>query len=159
MPRSDHKLIFVISQPRSAPRCSRESSGATRTSTVLENPGLCCTLSMRFARAGIGPSTTRPSCGVLNAMARGVIPIVSHECAVDVGAAGIVLSDCRIPTIQEAVWGLSSTAGEVLQRRSEAVQDYIRVHHSPAGFAAAVSVAISTILGRSHHTSRVNGGY
>jgi len=78
----------------------------------------------------------------LVAMAKGLIPIISNRCAVDVDGSGIVLPDCRIETIRKTVRKISNLPDDELARRSHRARDIVRVRHTRDQFKQAMSEAL-----------------
>jgi glycosyltransferase involved in cell wall biosynthesis len=71
---------------------------------------------------------------VVNAMATGLIPIVSREAGLDVEASGFTLRDCRIETIAETVQAVSGLPAEQLVARSAGILKISHARYSQARF-------------------------
>jgi hypothetical protein len=80
----------------------------------------------------IFPSCAEIMCGgVLNAMARGLVPLVSAESTVDVGAAGLVLSSISVEAVYTAMaWADNLSPGDLEERAREAYNIAISKHET-----------------------------
>ena len=72
---------------------------------------------------------------VLLTMHAGLIPIVSKETGVGTGEFGIMLKDCSIETVRDAVRSLAVEPAEQLKRRANATWEYVRSRHTRENFA------------------------
>ncbi len=85
----------------------------------------------------------------LISMAKGIIPIISSKCAVDVDGAGVVLPDCSIQTICSTVRDFAALSEAELEQRSCRAREIVRTRHTRDGFRAAMSDVLGTILEQS----------
>ena len=88
-------------------------------------------------RFSLLPSCAEGSVGsALNAMATGLIPVLSQECGVDVEDAGFLLPDCRMDTIREHIEKLSSLTSAEIQLRRERLRVLVESRYSERAFLA-----------------------
>ncbi|MEO8324215.1 MAG: glycosyltransferase [Nitrospirota bacterium] len=82
------------------------------------------------------PSCSETNAGsVLTCLHAGLIPIISYESGVDVGKdAGIVLDDCSIEAIQEAVRQMATASTQELKQRSRIAWEFARANHTMENF-------------------------
>ncbi len=96
----------------------------------------------------IYPSCSEGQCGsVVTCMHAGLIPLVSYETGLDVGGnIGLLLSDCSLVQIQQAVRILAAQPSADLQQRARRAWEYARAHHTRGNFAAAYRSAVEQII-------------
>jgi glycosyltransferase involved in cell wall biosynthesis len=95
----------------------------------------------------IMPSCSEGSPGsIVEAMAQGLIPIVSEAAHIDVGDAGIDLSDVSVSAISEAAISIATESDKSLRKRSEAAKRIIADRHAPGVFRAELRKAIESAV-------------
>lgn len=93
-----------------------------------------------------------PSCsegtGNVNviAMARGLMPVISDTCALDIDESGIILPDCRIDTIRNTVRRIAELPHDRLKFHSSEARRIIRQRHTRERFTRAMRHALHSIL-------------
>lgn len=82
------------------------------------------------------PSCSETNAGsVLTCLHAGLIPIISYESGVDMGKdAGIVLDECSVEAIQEAVRQLATASTQELKQRSRKAWEFARANHTMENF-------------------------
>lgn len=97
--------------------------------------------------AMIYPSCAEGQCGgVITCMHAGVIPVISYESGVDVHDFGMILPDCSIQEIQNAVRRISGLPGKHLEQMARAAWGYARANHTKEKFALEYRKVIERIL-------------
>lgn len=103
-----------------------------------------------IARSCIG--LAYPTCSeggggsAITCMHAGMIPILSREASVDVGAAGVILPDDAIGSLQAAVQALSSAPAEELRRRVRETVAQANEWHTRERFAHAFDEFVGEVL-------------
>jgi len=93
-----------------------------------------------------------PSCAeggggsVINCMHAGLIPIVSYESSVDVGAFGWILDDSTAAEIKKAVKHVANLPTEELQRMSLSSWEFVNANHTRETFAHEFRCVIEKII-------------
>jgi hypothetical protein len=95
------------------------------------------------------------SAGVVTCLHAGLVPIISYESGVDVDPWGVVLRDCSIESIKQAVRTVSGLPANDLKTRTRLAWEYARANHTKEKFAEAYSNAISEILAAERRKERV----
>lgn len=96
-------------------------------------------------------ATVFPSCAeggggaVINCMHAGLIPIASREASVDLRSFGILLPDCSIGEIKNAVIRLATMQPDELKAKSRQSWEFARSRHTRERFAAEYKTAVETI--------------
>ncbi|MCA9422567.1 MAG: glycosyltransferase [Nitrospira sp.] len=82
------------------------------------------------------PSCSEGSAGaVITCLHAGLIPIISHESGVDISNdAGVVLADCSIEAIREAVRQIATASPQELKRRARTAWEFARANHTMENF-------------------------
>jgi glycosyltransferase involved in cell wall biosynthesis len=104
--------------------------------------------------AMIYPSCAEGQCGgVITCMHTGVIPVISYESGVDVHDFGMILPDCSIQEIENAVQRISNLPGKQLEQMARSAWEYARANHTKQKFAQEYRKVIEHILasGASKH--------
>ncbi len=97
--------------------------------------------------AMIYPSCAEGQCGgVITCMHAGLIPVISYESGVDVYDFGMILPDCSIQEIENAIQRISSLSGKHLEQMARGAWEYARANHTKEKFAQAYREAIEHIL-------------
>jgi glycosyltransferase involved in cell wall biosynthesis len=97
--------------------------------------------------AMIYPSCAEGQCGgVITCMHAGLIPVISYESGVDVHDFGMILPDCSIQEIENAIQRISSLPGKHLEQMARGAWEYARVNHTKEKFAQEYRRAIEHIL-------------
>jgi glycosyltransferase involved in cell wall biosynthesis len=95
----------------------------------------------------IYPSCAEGQCGgVVTCMHMGVIPVISYESGVDVHDFGMILPDCSIQEIQNAIQRISSLPGKYLEQMARGAWEYARANHTKEKFAQEYRKIIDHIL-------------
>ena len=103
------------------------------------------------------PSCSEGQAGtVTTAMHAGLIPVVSYESGVDVEDCGVLLKDCSIRTIQEAVQEVSHSPAGRLQHMARKAWEYARANHTREHFAEAYKNIVLTIMGKTEKVEAEN---
>lgn len=94
------------------------------------------------------PSCSEGSAGaVITCLHAGLIPIISHESGVDVGKdVGVLLDDCSIEAIQEAVRHIANASTEELQQRSRIAWEFARANHTMENFENQYGKMVEKII-------------
>ena len=94
------------------------------------------------------PSCSESSAGsVLTCLHAGLIPIISYESGVDIGKdIGIVLHDCSIEGIQEAVHRIAALSVQGLRQMSRKSWQFAQRNHTMENFAKKYRVVIEEML-------------
>jgi glycosyltransferase involved in cell wall biosynthesis len=94
------------------------------------------------------PSCSEGSAGaVLVGLHAGLIPIISYESGVDVGKdVGVVLDDCSIEAIQEAVRQIATCSIQELKQRSRKAWEFARANHTMENFENQYGEMVEKIL-------------
>jgi glycosyltransferase involved in cell wall biosynthesis len=101
----------------------------------------------RRSVAMIYPSCAEGQCGgVVTCMHAGLIPVISYESGVDVHDFGMILHDCSIQEIQNAVRRVSNFPAKELEQMARAAWEYARANHSREKFALEYRKAVEHIL-------------
>lgn len=94
-----------------------------------------------------------PSCSeggggsVLTCMHAGLIPVVSRESSVDLAADyGVLLPDCRVETLKEAVRQVAARPADELRAAAQAAWQFARRHHTRDTFAEAYRDFVAGIV-------------
>ena len=102
-----------------------------------------------------------PSCseggggGVITCLHTGLIPLVSYETSIDVDDdMGIVLSDCSVDTIQQAVKKIASTPAPKLRSMARHSWEYARANHTRESFATIYRETVELITKGMREPSR-----
>ena len=86
---------------------------------------------------------------VVTCLHAGLIPIISYECGVDIpSGAGMVLADCSVATIQEAVESLAQRPTADLQQMARANWEYARATYTREKYAEAYRAIVQHLLQR-----------
>jgi len=102
-----------------------------------------------------------PSCsegqsgGVVTCLHAGLVPVISYESGVDVDGWGVVLRNCSVESIREAVKTVSGLPANDLKTRTRLGWEYARANHTKEKFAEAYSNAISEIVAAESRKERV----
>lgn len=95
----------------------------------------------------IFPSCSEGSPGsVVECMMQGVIPIVSTDAHIDIGASGVEIGSPTIDSIRDAIVDISSRPEEMLKKQSENAKKIAHSTHSPSRFEKQLSFAVKSIL-------------
>ena len=96
----------------------------------------------------IYPSCSEGCAGsVVTCMHAGIIPIASYESGVDIyDECGLILHDCSIETIKNAVRMISALPAEKLQQMSHNAWEYARAHYTRERFDDEYKKAIVKIM-------------
>jgi glycosyltransferase involved in cell wall biosynthesis len=104
----------------------------------------------------IYPSCAEGQCGgVVTCMHMGVIPVISYESGVDAHDFGMILPDCSIQEIQNAVQRISSLPGKHLEQMARGAWEYARENHTKEKFAQEYRKVIENILAQRTPTQKV----
>ena len=94
------------------------------------------------------PSCSEAMAGsVLTAMSAGIIPVCSRECGFDEDDV-MILKDCRIETIREAVLQCAAMPDGEIQKRRQHVRNLIKTKYSREQFTDKISRSIDSVLER-----------
>jgi glycosyltransferase involved in cell wall biosynthesis len=97
--------------------------------------------------AMIYPSCAEGQCGgVITCMHAGVIPVISYESGVDVHDFGMILPDCSIEQIQNAVRSVSSLPAKQLKQMARGAWEYARANHTKEKFVQEYGNVVERIL-------------
>jgi glycosyltransferase involved in cell wall biosynthesis len=97
--------------------------------------------------AMIYPSCAEGQCGgVITCMHAGVIPVISYQSGVDVHDFGMILPDCSIQEIQNAIQHISNLPGKQLEQMARGAWEYARANHTKQKFAQEYRKVIEHIL-------------
>lgn len=100
------------------------------------------------------PSCSEGQAGsVVNCMQAGLIPIVSYESGIDVGDFGVMLRECSVAAVKEAVQEISHHPAASLGERSRRTWEYARRHHTREQFSEHYRATIRRIM-EQHGSSR-----
>lgn len=83
---------------------------------------------------------------VIGGMHAGLIPIISYESGVDVDGCGVVLPNCSVDEIKQAVRSVAGFPGTTLQRMSRCAWDLARSHHTRERWTEVYRSAIDRIF-------------
>ncbi len=83
---------------------------------------------------------------VVTCIHAGLIPVVSYETAVDVRDFGLILKDCSIEEIQNAIRTVSGLSALELKMMAMTAWQYARAHHTRERFAEEYRKAVEAIL-------------
>jgi glycosyltransferase involved in cell wall biosynthesis len=101
----------------------------------------------RNSIAMIYPSCAEGQCGgVVTCMHAGLIPVLSYESGVDVHDFGMILPDCSIQEIQNAVRRVSTFPARQLEQMARGAWEYARTNHTKEKFAQEYRKAVEHIL-------------
>lgn len=95
-----------------------------------------------------------PSCSeagaaaVIETMAAGVIPVVTHEASIDVENFGILLQDASIESIIRQVREIAAMPGEELCRRAQKAWEAAHWNHTPEKFERTYRETMEMILAK-----------
>lgn len=94
------------------------------------------------------PSCSETNAGsVLTCLHAGLIPIISYESGVDMGKdAGIVLDDCSVEAIREAVRQMATASTQELKQRSRKAWEFARANHTMENFQNQYRKIVEKIL-------------
>jgi glycosyltransferase involved in cell wall biosynthesis len=93
------------------------------------------------------PSCSEGQCGsVITCLHAGLVPIVSYESGVDVHDFGVVLRDCSIEEIRNAIRRISDLPAQELRQMARKAWEFARANHTRETFANEYRKAISAIL-------------
>jgi glycosyltransferase involved in cell wall biosynthesis len=84
--------------------------------------------------------------GVVASMHAGLIPLISYESGVDVHDFGMILPDCSIDGIQNAVRRLSDLPAGQLAQMARQAWEYARANHSREKFSQEYKRVIEDVL-------------
>ena len=117
----------------------------------------------RNSVAMIYPSCAEGQCGgVVTCMHAGLIPVISYESGVDVHDFGMILPDCSIQEIQNAVRRVSNLPASQLEQMARGAWEYARANHTREKFAQeyrkAVEHILATAAGGAAGAERLAGG-
>jgi glycosyltransferase involved in cell wall biosynthesis len=84
--------------------------------------------------------------GVVTCMHAGLIPVISYESGVDVHDFGMILPDCSIQEIQNAVRRVSNFPAKQLEQMARGAWEYARANHSRENFAQKYRKVVEQIL-------------
>lgn len=124
----------------SAPNIEAVGSVDVRSRRYAEIARRCVALVLPSAAEGQADE-------VVAGMGAGLIPIVSRESGVDVDDGGVILDDCSVATVQEAVRELSSRPAEHLLEMAMTAWTLARARHAPAVVRARYRDLLAGILG------------
>ena len=79
-------------------------------------------------------------------MHAGIIPIVSYESSVDVGDFGVILDNCSISEIKNAIRKVSTLPVEEVKLMSRKAWEFARTNHTRERFAAEYRKTIEKII-------------
>jgi glycosyltransferase involved in cell wall biosynthesis len=92
-------------------------------------------------------SCAEVQCGsVVTCLHAGLIPVISYEADVDVHEFGLILKDCSIQEIQNAIRTVSSRRNQELRAMAMKAWKYARAHHTQERFAVKYRQVIEAIL-------------
>jgi len=96
----------------------------------------------------IYPSCSEGQCGgVVTCLHAGLIPIVSYESGVDIDSGfGVVLKNCSIEKIKNAIRGVSSLPTQQLKQMARKSWEFARANHTREIFAKEYSKSVSEII-------------
>lgn len=102
----------------------------------------------------IYPSCSEGQAGaVISCLHGGLIPIISYESGVDVHDFGMILKDCSVEKIKEALVDISSRPDLELLEMSRGAWEYARVNHTRENFAKVYRQNILDI--QKHHQAKI----
>jgi hypothetical protein len=79
-------------------------------------------------------------------MHAGLVPIVSYESRVDVHDFGVILRDCSIEEIRNAIRRISDLPTQELKQMARKTWEFARANHTGETFANEYRKVISTIM-------------
>ncbi len=95
----------------------------------------------------IYPSSSEGQCGsVVNCLHAGLIPIISYQSGLDVNGFGMILKDCSIDVIKDAVHNISNLPSEELWRMALKTWEFARANHTRKRFAEEYRKVIEHII-------------
>lgn len=95
----------------------------------------------------IYPSCSEGQSGaVVTCLQAGLIPIISYQSGVDVDDFGVILPECSVQEVRNAVRMVSALPVEELRRMVRKAWEYARVNHSRENYAKEFRRVISHIL-------------
>lgn len=95
-----------------------------------------------------------PSCSeagaaaVIETMAGGVIPLVTHEASIDVENFGVLLQDASVETIVRQVREIAAMPADELVRRAQKAWEAAHCNHTPERFERAYRETMEMILAK-----------
>ena len=94
------------------------------------------------------PSCSEGSAGaVLSCLHAGLIPIISYESGVDVSKDfGVILNDCSIQEIKEAVHRIAKLSAHELKQRSQKAWEFARANHTIENFEKEYRMIVKELL-------------
>jgi len=94
------------------------------------------------------PSCSEGSAGaVITCLHAGLIPIISYESGVDVGNdIGVILNNCAIQEIKEAVCRIANFSNQELKQRSRKAWEYARANHTMENFEKQYRKMVEKII-------------
>jgi glycosyltransferase involved in cell wall biosynthesis len=102
----------------------------------------------RNSAAMIYPSCAEGQCGgVITCLHAGLIPVISYESGVDVHNFGMILPNCSIQEIQNAVRHVSHLPAKRLAQMAREAWEYARANHTHQKFAQEYRKVIEHVLG------------
>jgi glycosyltransferase involved in cell wall biosynthesis len=114
----------------------------------------------RTSVAMIYPSCAEGQCGgVVTCMHAGLIPVISYESGVDVHDFGMILPDCSIEEIQNAVRRVSALPASQLEQMARGAWEYARANHTREKFAQEYRKAVEHILATAAGGRRAPNGW
>ncbi len=88
---------------------------------------------------------------VIVCMHAGLIPVTNYESSAETADFGVVLKDCSINTIKDAVRTVSSLPKEELELRARKAWEYARANHTRKKFATEYKNTIEKIIALESH--------
>lgn len=94
-----------------------------------------------------------PSCSeggggsVVTCLHTGLIPVVTRESSIDVGDFGLLLKNCSVETIREAVESIANQPAAELRNRSRMAWEYARSFHTRENYTKTYREFVTDVLG------------
>ena len=94
------------------------------------------------------PSCSEGSAGaILSCLHAGLIPIISYESGVDVSKDfGVILKDCSIQEIKEAVHRIANLSAHELKQGSQKAWEFARANHTIENFEKEYRIMVEKLL-------------
>jgi len=98
------------------------------------------------------PSCSEGSAGsVKSCMHAGLIPIISYESGVDIGKdIGVILNDCSISEVKEAVHGIARLSAHDLKQMSRKAWELARANHTMESFENTYRKMVEQLMAEYH---------
>jgi len=77
----------------------------------------------------------------------GLVPIISNECALDIGGHGWILPDCSVETIERHVSNAAEMSYPEWLKMSKSIKEYASDNYSIENFEKMFTSALSSVLG------------